>query len=143
MKARSWWGGIAYWLLAVGLAVFGSIDLAGAGAPLFLTGAAMIAVGRWRTKPAIVLPVLLGVWILIVVYVLVGPGGCTSTSSARPVPAGAPRAAGVQHVRCSNPLGIDYSGTGDYRPTLLPGFLSGLVAGAAGAYAARRLLTRD
>lgn len=138
MQRRPRGGAILYWTGAVVLTVFGFLAIFSIGAPFFLTGVAMLAVGRWRSNPAVVWPALVGVWLLVIAYVLVGPGSCTGT--ARAVISGSPPSVG--RVTCTNPLGIDYAGTGNYSPSLLPGFLAGLAAGIIGALLTRRLLDR-
>lgn len=60
--------------------------------------------------------------------------GCSVTSSAG--------GALTPFTECSNVLGIDYRGVGDYDPPLMPALLAGLVAAALTAMVLHRLLTR-
>ena len=138
MPSRLGGGAILYWSGAVLLTVFGFLGLFSIGAPFFLTGVAMLAVGRWRHRPEALWPTLVGVWAFVVGYILVAPLVCTGT--AVPVLKGQPQRLG--HTTCTNVLGIDYSGTGIYNPALAPALLAGLAMGVLGAYMTRRLLTR-
>jgi lysylphosphatidylglycerol synthetase-like protein (DUF2156 family) len=131
-------GTAAYWGVAVLLVGFGFLGLFSIGAPFLLTGVAMIVVSPWRTRREVLWPALVGVWAFVLGYVLVAPLVCTSTVMA--VTAGSPVA--VSHTTCTNILGIDYSGTGIYNPSLVPAALAGVAAGAAGALATRFLLRR-
>jgi hypothetical protein len=138
MQTRPGGGAILYWSGAVLLTVFGFLGQFSMGAPFFLTGVAMLAVGRWRHRPEILWSALVGVWAFVIGYILVAPLGCTSTVDA--VLQGQPQA--LSHTTCTNALGIDYSGTGTYNPSLAPAFLAGLTIGVLGAFLTRRLLTR-
>ncbi|HEX9313542.1 MAG TPA: hypothetical protein VGA30_12070, partial [Actinomycetota bacterium] len=97
-----------------------------------------MVVSPWRNRPQVLWPALVGVWAFVLGYLLVAPLGCTSTAVA--VTAGSPVA--VSHTTCTSILGIDYSGTGTYDPSLLPALVVAAAAGAAGALAARFLLRR-
>ncbi len=131
-------GTAAYWGVAVVLVGFGYLALFSIGAPFLLTGIAMMVVSPWRSRREVLWPTLVGVWVFVLGYLLVAPLGCTSTAAA--VTAGSPVA--TSHTTCTNILGIDYSGTGNYQPTLLPALVLGAAAGAAGALATRFLLRR-
>jgi hypothetical protein len=135
---RSRVGGIAYWAVAVLFVGFGYLALFSIGAPFLLTGTAMMVVSPWRSRPEVVWPVLVGVWAFVLGYVLAAPLGCTSTAISST--AGSPLA--VSHTTCTNILGIDYSGTGIYNPSLVPSMLAGVAAGGGGALATRFLLLR-
>lgn len=129
---------VVYWSIAAVLAVIGFLDLAGIGWPLFLTGVAMLAVGPRRHDPAVLWPVLSGVWAFLVGYVLVAPMGCTSFAGA--LVGGGSQLVG--HTVCTNVLGLDYSGGAAYRPPLLPALLVGMALGLVVASAVRWLLRR-
>jgi hypothetical protein len=131
-------GRAAYWGVAVVLVGFGYLALFSVGAPFLLTGIAMIVVSPWRTRREVLWPALVGVWAFVLGYLLVAPLGCTSKTMA--VTAGSPAAA--SHTTCTNILGIDYSGTGIYNPSLVPALVVAAAAGAAGALATRFLLRR-
>ena len=126
-------GAAVYWAGAVVLVVVGFLAIFSIGAPLLLTGVAMLVVGRWRHRPAVVWPVLAGVWSFVLGYLLVAPLGC-STSAVLPGEAG--------RTTCSNVLGIDYSGTGVYNPSLLPALMAGLAAAAIGVVVTRQITRR-
>ena len=131
-------GTLAYWGVAVFLVGFGYLAVFGIGAPFLLTGITMMVVSPWRSRPQVLWPALAGVWAFVLGYVLVAPLGCTSTAIA--VTVGSPVA--MSHTTCTNILGIDYSGSGTYNPTLLPVMLAAFVTGVAGALATRILLRR-
>jgi hypothetical protein len=48
----------------------------------------------------------------------------------------------VSHTTCTNILGIDYSGTGIYNPSLVPALLAGVAAGGIGALVTRFVIVR-
>ena len=127
-----------YVAIALVLCAFGFLAILSIGAPIFLTGAAMLAAAPWRHRRGVLGPVLLGVWGFVGAYVLLAPLGCSS--SARPAE---PGTAFVEHTSCTNVLGIDYSGVGAYDPPLLPALLAGLAAGLAVAVGTRRLFRAD
>jgi len=129
---------MAYWAVAVLLVGFGYLGLLSIGAPFLLTGIAMMVVSPWRIRPEVLWPTLVGVWSFVLGYVLIAPLGCTSTAISATV--GSPPA--VSHTTCTNILGIDYSDTGIYNPSLVPALLAGVAAGAAGALATRFLIVR-
>lgn len=131
-------GTATYWGVAVILVGFGFLALFSIGLPFLLTGTAMMVVSPWRNRPQVLWPALVGVWAFVLGYLLVAPLGCTSTAVA--VTAGSPVA--VSHTMCTSILGIDYSGTGTYEPSLLPALVVAAAAGAAGVVAARFLLRR-
>jgi len=127
-------GAGVYWAGAVVLVVVGFLAIFSIGAPLLLTGVAMLVVGRWRHRPAVVWPVLVGVWSFVVGYVLVAPLGCSTTSATLPGEAG--------RTTCSNVVGIDYSGTGVYNPSLYPALMAGLAVAAIGVVVTRQITRR-
>jgi hypothetical protein len=129
---------LVYWGVAVFLVGFGYLAVFSIGAPFLLTGTAMMVVSPWRSRPQVLWPTLVGVWAFVLGYLLVAPLGCTSTAIAATV--GSP--VGMSHTTCTNILGIDYSGSGTYNPTLLPAMLAAFVTGVAGALATRVLLRR-
>lgn len=131
-------GTIAYWALAVLFVGFGFLALFSFGGPFLLTGMAMLIVGPWRHRAAVLWPVLVGVWSFVVGYILAAPLGCTST--AVPAIGGSPPPVG--HTTCSNLLGIDYSGITPYNPSLLPAFVAALLAAVIGVVVTRYLLAR-
>jgi hypothetical protein len=129
---------MAYWAVAVLLVGFGYLGLLSIGAPFLLTGIAMMVVSPWRTRPEVLWPALVGVWSFVLGYVLIAPLGCTSTAIS--VTAGSPPS--VSHTTCTTVLGIDYSGTGIYNPSLVPALLAAVAAGGVGVLATRLLIVR-
>lgn len=132
--------GIAYWSGAVVLVVLGSLSLFSIGAPLALTGFAMIVVGRSRHRREVLWPALVAVWSFVIAYVLVAPLGCASTSV--PFVGTHDIAAQVGRTTCTNVLGINYSGGGGYQPTLLPALVVGLIAAGVVGLVMRRAFSR-
>jgi hypothetical protein len=135
---RNRMGTAAYWCVAVLLVGFGFLALFSIGAPFLLTGTAMMVVSPWRRRREVLWPTLVGVWAFVLGYLLVAPLGCTYTAIA--VTEGAP--VPVSHTTCTNILGIDYSGTGTYDPSLVPALVVAVGAGVAGALTMRFLLRR-
>jgi hypothetical protein len=134
--ANSRVGAVVYWSLAVGLIAFGLLGLISIGLPFLLTGIAMAALASRRSERTILWPVLIGIWAFVLGYVLIGPLGCATTSSAEP------GRTVVEATSCGNLLGLDYSGGVGYEPPLLPAVLVGAVLGVASAALARRALGR-
>jgi hypothetical protein len=81
------------------------------------------------------LPIVAAPWAFTLIYVLLAPLSCTSTSTPSTGPL-------LSRTECSNILGIDYSGGGSYDPPLLPALLAGLVAAGLTVAILRRLLAR-
>jgi hypothetical protein len=129
-------GAVAYWSLAVALIAFGLLGLISIGLPFLLTGIAMAALAPRRADRTILWPTLIGIWGFVLGYVLTGPIGCATTSSAEP------GSSVVESTSCGNVLGLDYSGGAGYEPPLLPAALAAVVLGAAAALLARWWLRR-
>ncbi len=136
-KGSSPRGSIAYFVLAAVLVVFGALTGLSLGVPFLLTGVLMIALSPSRRRPEVFWPALVAVWAFVLGYLLVGPLGCASSLSGT---AGSPPA--VSHTTCTNLLGINYSGTGTYSPSLVPAFLAGAAAAVVGAVVTRLLIVR-
>ena len=126
---------VGYWVLAIALTVLGFLDLVAIGAPFFLTGIVLIAVGPSRHRREVLWPALSSVWAFVLGYVLIGPLGCTSSASA---PSGSE--ATLERTTCSNVLGIDYSGGAGYSPSLVPALLAGVALAVVAAVVVRRVL---
>lgn len=118
-----------YVAIAFAFIAFGMLGLFSIGVPFILTGVAMLAVLPWRRWTDVVWPALAAPWVFTVAYLLLAPLSCGSTSSS-------PR------TECSNVLGIDDSGTGDYRAPLAPAVVVGLVAAVLVALVLHRFLAR-
>jgi hypothetical protein len=126
-----------YLAVAIALVGFGVLGIFSIGAPFLLTGVLMLAFFGRRSRAEMIVPALLWPWVFTFVYVLVGPLGCTTTSVAT-----TGEAVGPSFTRCSNVLGIDYSGIEPYSPPLWPALLIAVVLATAIAFAVRRVLTQ-
>jgi hypothetical protein len=128
-----WW---LYWATVVVLILFGVFAIFSIGAPFLLLGIMLAVLAPWRTRKGMLATGTAVVVGFIVGFVLVGPGGCTSTA----VSVGGARSVGS--TACSNLLGITYEGSGTYNPSLLPGLLAGIalaaIAGVTTAWLYRR-----
>lgn len=130
-------GTILYWMVALFLTLFGLLALLSIGAPFLLLGVAMIAVSPFRNRPRIFWPVLVGAFALCATFLLTAPLECERTGSLT--------SEGVEEAEeatCSSLVGIDYSGAGDYEPSLLPALLIGLGVGGAAAVVTRLAVGR-
>ena len=107
---------MTYWITAVALLLFGFITGFSIGQPFFAVGLAMLVLGPVRHRPRIFWPPMSGVMAFFVGYLAIAPFTCTATA-----PAG-----GISTTVCSSLLGIRYSGTGTYNPSLVPGQIAGL-----------------
>ena len=108
---------MTYWITAAALLLFGFITGFSIGQPFFAVGLAMMVLGPVRHRPRVFWPPMSGVVAFYIGYLAIAPFTCIATA-----PAG-----GVTVTVCSSLLGIRYSGTGIYNPSLLPGQIAGLV----------------
>ena len=108
---------MTYWITAAALLLFGFITGFSIGQPFFAVGLAMMVLGPVRHRPRVFWPPMSGVVAFYIGYLAIAPFTCIATA-----PAG-----GVSVTVCSSLLGIRYSGTGIYNPSLLPGQIAGLV----------------
>ena len=116
------WTGVLYWTFVGLLLVFGFLALFSYGMPFLATGATLSALWAYRRQPAVFWPVLAAELAFFVGFILVSPAGCTAGSSTT----SATSAGDGGFTRCSNALGLDYSGPGTYNPPLWPAALAGL-----------------
>lgn len=100
-----------YWALVAVLCLFGLFGIFSIGAPFLLLGLTLAVVAPWRRRPAVLWPAVGSVVAFMVGFILVTPLGCTTSASAESV---------AQTTTCNNALGINYSGSGLYDPSLLP-----------------------
>ncbi|HSL16126.1 MAG TPA: hypothetical protein VK962_07580 [Actinomycetota bacterium] len=126
----------AYLAIAIAFIAFGFLELITIGAPFMLTGLLMLSLWRHRSRSDVMVPALSWPWVFALGYVLFGPIGCTTTSVAT-----TGEAVGPSFTRCSNVLGIDYSGIEPYSPPLWPALLAAVVLATAIALAVRWVLT--
>jgi hypothetical protein len=101
---------MGYWITSLGLIALGFLGALSIGRPFFLVGLAMLVLGPVRRRPMIFWPPLLAVVAYNVLY-------CTATEAV-----GSPST-----TTCSNVLGINYSGSGLYNPSLDPANMAGLL----------------
>lgn len=127
----------SYLAIAIVLIAFGYLALFSIGTPFLLTGVLMLVLWRYRSRSDVMAPALLWPWIFTGAYVLLGPLGCTST----PVEAPGEAVVGT-FTTCTNLLGIDYSGSGSYSPSLWPASLAAAALATTVAIIVRVLLRR-
>ena len=108
---------MTYWITAAALLLFGFITGFSIGQPFFAVGLAMMVLSWLRHRPRLFWPPMSGVIAFYVGYLAIAPFTCNATA-----PAG-----GGSTTICSSLLGIRYSGTGTYNPSLLPGQIAGVV----------------
>lgn len=126
-------GGIAYWTLVVFLVGFGFMGLLSIGFPFLLLGIALAILSQRRHETGVIAAGAAAVLGFTIGYILVAPLGCTSSGAAP---------GSLSHTVCTNILRIDYSGTGVYNPSLLPGLIAGLVMAVLFANVTRWLFRR-
>jgi hypothetical protein len=100
--------GVRYWVTSLGLIVFGVIGMFSIGRPFFLVGLAMLILGPLRRRPILFWPPLLAVIAYNVGYWAVAPLSCTAIEAV----------GGASTTTCSWLIGIDYSGSGMFNPSL-------------------------
>jgi len=121
---------MTYWIAAVALLLFGFITGFSIGQPIFAVGLAMLVLGPVRHRPRLFWPPMSGVMAFYLGYLAIAPFTCNATA-----PAG-----GVSTTVCSSLIGIRYSGTGIYNPSLLPGQIAGLAIAGVTATAVAGIL---
>jgi hypothetical protein len=126
-------GPIAYWALVVVLLGFGYLGPFSIGLPFLLLGIALAIVSQRRHETGVVAAGVATIVGFTVGYILVAPLGCTTSANGVDP---------VEHTVCTNILGIDYSGTGVYNPSLLPGLVAGVVLAVVFGLSARWIAHR-
>lgn len=112
---------MAYWLTAIAMLVLGFLTGYSVGPFLLLIGVAMLILGPFRRRPLVFWPPMAGVFAFIVGFLAVAPFWCG---------ANAVEPGGSSTTVCSSLIGITYTGTGSYNPSLLPGVYAGLAFAA-------------
>lgn len=130
--------------IGVVLMAFGFLAILTIGMPFFVIGALLFVSGltdAQRRSPTVFWPLLASLPTFFLVYVLVAPLSCTSWAIEELTSDG--RAAADSGARCSNLIGIDYSGGTSYNPPLWPAVLAAIAAaGVAGVVTHRVVRTR-
>ena len=111
---------MGYWVASIGLIAFGVVAMFSIGRPFLLVGLAMLILGPLRRRPVLFWPPLAAVIAYNVGYWAVAPLYCTATEAA----------GGTSTTACSSLIGIGYSGSGIYNPSLDPANQAGLVLAA-------------
>ena len=111
---------MAYWVATLALIVLGFLTGFSIGVLLLPIGLAMAVLGPFRQRPLIFWPPMAAVLAFLVGYVAVAPLICAADGG---VGTGST-------TLCSSLIGIGYSGTGAYNPSLLPAVLAGLALAA-------------
>ena len=109
---------MGYWVTSLGLMAFGFIAMFSIGRPFFLVGLAMLVLGPLRHRPIWFWPPLVAVIAYNVGWWAVAPLSCTATQTV---------GATSGRTTCSSLVGIDYSGSGIYNPSLDPANQVGLL----------------
>ncbi len=107
---------MTYWLVTFALIFFGFLAGFSIGPFLLPIGLAMLVLAPFRRRPLIYWPPMAAILGFNVGYLAVAPFICQAT--------GAPD--GSSATECSSIIGIHYTGTGIYNPSLLPGVYAGL-----------------
>ncbi len=115
---------MGYWIVALGLVAFGFVTGFSIGAPFFLIGIALLALGPVRRRPAFFWPPVAAVIAGNVAYWAVVPFSCTATSEVTPAGVTADSTMTV----CSSLLGTVYAGAGVYNPPNGPAAAAGVAA---------------
>lgn len=113
------------WSFILVLVALGLIGLLTLGTLFLPLGFAIVVLASHRARPDVFWPGVAAVVLAILGYLLVAPLGCTATAVSLGQSA-------QSHTTCSSVLGLDYSGTGDYNPSLWPAVIAGFLSGAVG-----------
>lgn len=111
---------VGYWVTSLSLIVFGVLAMFSIGRPFFLVGLAMLILGPLRNRPALFWPPLAAVVAYNVGWWAVAALYCTATEAV----------GGTSTTTCSSLIGIGYSGSGIYNPSLDPANQAGLLLAA-------------
>ena len=107
---------MGYWATSLSLIGFGLLAAFSIGRPFFLVGLAMLILGPVRTRPIKFWPPLAAVVAYNAGWWALAPLSCTATEAVGE----------TSSTTCSSILGIGYSGTGIYNPSLDPANQAGL-----------------
>ena len=130
---------MTYWIASLALVGFGFVAILSIGQPFAMVGLAMLILGPVRRRPALFWPPLAAVIAYNLGFLAVAPFFCTATAS---VSGGA--VGGASFTTCSSLIGIKYSGTGGYNPSLEPAQQFGLaLAGIAFVLVLAAMLLRS
>ncbi len=111
---------MGYWVASIGLMAIGVVAMFSIGRPFLLVGLAMLILGPLRRRPVLFWPPLVAVIAYNVGYWAVVPRYCTATETA----------GGRSTTTCSSLIGIGYSGSDIYNPSLDPANHAGLLLAA-------------
>jgi hypothetical protein len=115
------------------LVVFGFITGFSIGIPFLLLGLLLAALSPFRANPQVFWPTILAYVAFIGGLILVSPISCSESASDQ-------GSAGT--TVCSNLIGIDYSGTGNYNPSRLPALIAALIGAVLAGTLAHGLFRR-
>ena len=118
---------MGYWILSVGLIVFGFLAAFSIGMPFLMVGGVMLVLGQVRHRAVLFWPPLAAVIAFNVGYWATAPLNCNATSATQAV-GGA--GAGLSTTTCQSILGGTISGTGIFNPSLDAANNAGLVLAA-------------
>lgn len=99
---------MGYWAASLGLIASGVVAMFSISRPFLLVGLAMLMLGPLRSRPVLFWPPLVAVIAYNVGYWAVASLSCTATEAA----------GGTSTTTCSSLIGIGYSGSGIYNPSL-------------------------
>jgi len=111
---------MGYWITSFGLIAFGVVAMLSIGRPFLLVGLAMLVLGPLRRHPTLYWPPIVAVIAYNVGWWAVAPMYCTATQAV----------GGVSTTICSNLLGLTWSGSGIYNPSLEPANQAALLMAA-------------
>jgi len=111
---------MGYWILSIGLVVFGFVAAFSIGMPFLMVGGTLLVLGQVRHRAVLFWPPLAAVVAFNVGYWATVPLYCGATSTVD----GA--GAGVSTTTCQSLLGGTFTGTGIVNPSLDPANEAGL-----------------
>jgi len=111
------------WALAIVLGAVWLLSMAHFGVPALVLGLVLLAAWRVPDNRAVSWSVTAGVVAFVGIAAMIAPWSCTGIATP----------GGFGSTDCTNPLGIPYSGGGDYNAPLWPALVAGLSAGLPAA----------
>jgi hypothetical protein len=115
---------------------FGTLTGFSIGLPFLLVGLVLAVMGPLRRRTVVFWPVVIAVAAFIAGFTVVAPISCSTSST------GATSGEVASSTTCTNLVGIDYSRSGSYHPSLVPALVSGGITAVGLGLASRLWLHR-
>lgn len=119
---------MSYWIVSIALMAFGVVASLSIGRPFAMVGLAMLVLGPLRRRPVLFWPPLVAVVAWNLAFMVIAPSQCAATQTVRSVDLGG--GLGESTIVCSSLIGITYTGSGTFNPSLEPANQAALLVAA-------------